>query len=217
MIYSNHKKWAMLIFDFYIERLLKANFSGFSMINEMPVIGADTPLLVTPNHFSWWDGFFIDYVFKKLTNRKLYMMMTEEQLSKYYFFSKVGAYSINPVNPKSIIESFRFTREKLLEPNSYVVVYPQGEIEPYEKRPFNLKPGIVKILFDIEKSVKLLPVGFRINYGNEKHPEVFVRFGNPIDSKIVCKNFDSFNAVFAENMSLLDSSISNNHKKDFFE
>ena len=36
-------------------------------------------------------------------------MMLEKQLSKYRFFSKIGAYSIEPNSPKGILKSLGYT------------------------------------------------------------------------------------------------------------
>ena len=61
----------------------------------LPEFDKSKSLIVTPNHFSWWDGFFIYWTNKKLFNRKLYVLMLEEQLKRYWFFKKLGCYSID--------------------------------------------------------------------------------------------------------------------------
>ena len=102
MIQASHKKWARRIFNPYCDSLLKRNFSQFLRVNTFPRLSPDLPLIITPNHISWWDGFFIDYLTRKFLNRKGYIMMLEEQLSKYWFFQKIGAFSIDPSNAKRI-------------------------------------------------------------------------------------------------------------------
>ena len=79
--------------------------------------------------------------FKKETGYKIKMMMLEEQLKRYWFFNLLGAYSIEPKNSLSIKETINYTRTLLIEKGNGIVIYPQGEIEPYEKRRFNLKRG----------------------------------------------------------------------------
>ena len=59
MIKADHKKWAEFVFDIYLRRLLKKSFYDFRIINELPAFDYSKSIIVTPNHFSWWDGFFI--------------------------------------------------------------------------------------------------------------------------------------------------------------
>ncbi|MDX1777464.1 MAG: hypothetical protein R3339_01145, partial [Thermodesulfobacteriota bacterium] len=96
MIKASHKKWARLIFNPYCDLLLKRNFSQFLLVNDFPQLSPKLPLIITPNHISWWDGFFIYYLSKKKFNRKIYLMMLESSLEKFWFFQKIGAFSINP-------------------------------------------------------------------------------------------------------------------------
>jgi 1-acyl-sn-glycerol-3-phosphate acyltransferase len=217
MIKADHKKWAVLLFDFYIGRLLKNNFGKFLALNELPSIESNHSLLVTPNHFSWWDGFFIDYTFKKLSKRKLHLLMLEEQLKRFWFFKKVGAYSINFSNPKSMAETISYSRMILHNPNNFVVVYPQGEIRPYEERPVKMKEGIRSIVKDTRNKTFVLPAAFKIIYGKDKNPDVHLRFGEMISSEIVRENFSFYSDKFNENLHLLDQSDNTAEGKNLFK
>ena len=161
MIRADHKIWAETIFFPYVTRILKKSFSNFYLVNDFPSIPSDRSLIITPNHISWWDGFFIYYLVKKKFNRKIYLMMLESSLEKFWFFQKIGAFSINPANAKSIIESFGYSREVLSNKNNFLVTYPQGEIEAFEKRPLNLKAGIKSMVKPMKELVDILPVGFK--------------------------------------------------------
>ena len=217
MIKADHKKWARRLYDFYVPRLLRSNFQHFYLTNEFPQIPNDEGLIITPNHFSWWDGFFIDYTLSHFSNRKIYMLMLEEQLKRYWFFQKVGAFSINPKNPKSIKTTFDYIIEVVCNPKNVLLFYPQGEIEDYVKRPLKVKEGLKTILNMTHSKVNILPVAFKIKYGNTKKPDLLVRFGETIASSKAKEDFNLFIDSFNSNVDFLDKVPSKNYKENLFK
>lgn len=194
-IKAEHKLWAEFLFNFYIQRLLNNNFSGFYHLGEIPVQNNDEKIIITPNHFSWWDGFFAYRFIKKFfPQKKLHMLMLESQLKRYWFFSKVGAYSIDPENPKKIIGTINYTAEILRDSGNLVVIYPQGEIEPQDTETLNLKKGIVKVLEKAGEAITVLPVAFRIIFGNEMKPTVVSTCGQMYQSDEITGKFGSYSA-----------------------
>lgn len=217
MIIAEHKNWARTLYDLYIKKILKKSFSNFFITNLPPDIPPNKGLIVTPNHISWWDGFFVDYVFKNLTDKTIHLMMLESSLQKFWFFKKVGAYSIDPDKPKAIIESFNYTREILSNRNNFVVTYPQGEIEPYEKRPLSIKPGIKQLVRPIMSDVMVLPIGFKIEYFEERYPAVICRFGSLVKGEDIITDFKNFETEFMNNLDFLSkNSFSRKFEKDLF-
>lgn len=217
MIKADHKKWARWLYDFYVPRLLKSNFQNFYLTNEFPDIPDNQSLIITPNHFSWWDGFFIDYTLRFFSKRKIYLLMLEEQLKRYWFFKKVGAFSINPHNPKSIKKTFDYIIEVIGDPKNVLIFYPQGEIEDYVKRPLTVKEGLKTILNMANTEVNILPVAFKIKYGNTKKPDVLVRFGEVITSVKAKENFNFFIDAFNSNVNFLDELQTDNLKENLFK
>jgi 1-acyl-sn-glycerol-3-phosphate acyltransferase len=217
MIKADHKKWARFVFNIYIDRELKKHFTNFYEANDFPNIGNDTGLILAPNHISWWDGFFIDYVTLKHLERKFHIMMLESQLKKYSFFGKLGAYSIVPENPKSIIETTNYTVSLLKDTRNVVVTYPQGEIEAYEMRPLGIKEGLRIILKRVPVNTYVLPVAFKIHYYNEKNPALAVRYGHLLEGVKIIEDFNVFKEQFYSNLdSLAVSAYNRNFKSDLF-
>ena len=131
MIEAKHIFWAEKLFQFYIFRLLKKHFHAFHLLGEIPKIDPNIPVILIPNHSTWWDGFFFYLLNRKLFKRTIYLMMLESQLSKYHFFSKVGAYSVAPENPKKILQSLRYTiglLKKHTDKKPIICIFPQGEM-----------------------------------------------------------------------------------------
>jgi 1-acyl-sn-glycerol-3-phosphate acyltransferase len=193
------------IFRGYIYRELKKNFQAFYMLNEFPAIPEDRSLLITPNHFSWWDGFFVDYLGTRFLKRQVYLMMLEEQLQRYWYFKKFGAFSVDPGNIQSVIETLKYTLKPLMDPSNYVVIYPQGVLEPYGKEPIVIRKGGLRYLINhAPHPFLILPIGFRVTYYNEKHPEISVRMGGMIESENLKGNFNYFKKQFLHNLEELD-------------
>lgn len=218
MIKAEHSIWARLVFNLYINRLLKKSFSNFYLTNEPPDISNEKSLIVTPNHVSWWDGFFIDFLSRKKFNRKMYLMMLESSLKKYWFFKKVGAYSIEPSNPRSIVDTVKYTNDILYSKESFVVTYPQGEIEPFEKRPLSIKSGLKLFVKEHSDNTLVLPIGFKIQYYDKKNPSVICRFGDLLTGSEIKKDYDRYIKIFTNNLDELNNSANEkNFIMDLFE
>jgi 1-acyl-sn-glycerol-3-phosphate acyltransferase len=214
MIRAEHRKWADRIFKFYIFRLLKKNFSHFYRLNDFPQFPSGAAVL-TPNHISWWDGFFMYFLQKKIApEKKLNLMMLEKQLKRYSFFKKVGAFSIDPDHPAGMKETVYYFRELLEGAENWIVLYPQGEIQPYERA--TLKQGL-QLFLKKQPTHPVIPVGFRILYENEKNPALYMRFGEPLQAETVVKDFKVYEDAFFRNLKQLNRDIYENKKgKDLF-
>ena len=154
MIQARHRLWADIIFQPYLTWLFKRNFHEIQLLGTPPEIPDDLPVLLLPNHSTWWDGFFVYLLNKKMFRRTAYLMMLESQLSKYKFFAKIGAYSIEPENRQGIIESLEYTVQLLnqemplrrsRDPDHrdgvppLVSIFPQGQLLPWQTRPSRLQ------------------------------------------------------------------------------
>ena len=178
MIRAQHRLWADIIFQPYLARLFKRHFYEIRLLGELPEIPDHLPLLLLPNHSTWWDGFFVYLLNKRVFHRTAYLMMLETQLSKYKFFRKIGAYSIEPENPRKVIESLEYTVELLRREMSLVTVFPQGQLLPWYTRPLGYKRGVEWILQKYGKQVTVLPLAIRTEFLGEKQPSVFFLFGD---------------------------------------
>ena len=115
MITARHARWAERLFTPYVRRLVRRHFSHYYLVNSMPTIDPAASLLVTPNHISWWDG-FLAYVFfrPRLPGRRLHLMMLERELCRYSFFSRLGAFSIDPGEWSHVMETAAYVQGCLL-------------------------------------------------------------------------------------------------------
>jgi 1-acyl-sn-glycerol-3-phosphate acyltransferase len=204
MIKADHKKWARIIFNPYEEMLLKKNFSNFFITSRFPDTDHSRGIIIAPNHISWWDGFFVDYISRKYLNRKFHILMLEEELRKYPFFRKTGAFSINPDRSGEIRNTFNYAREILKDSNNLLVFYTQGKIEPFDKEP-ELKAGLLHLIKSVDCDI--MPAAFRIEYLNKKKPAVFFRPGEIISSSAVSINYRIFTDAFKSNINDLKCDV----------
>jgi 1-acyl-sn-glycerol-3-phosphate acyltransferase len=218
MLEARYNKTALFLFDVYIGRLLRKNFSNFFLSNLPPELPQDKSLVITPNHISWWDGFFIHHLNRFLLNKNLYYMMLQKQLERYWFFRYLGAYSIIPENPKSISETVKYTSKILSNFKNAVAFYPQGEIEAFDKRPLNLKRGLQLFLRSKKDCCVVLPVAFKIQHYNKKYPAIIFQAGRIINPAEILNDFGAFEKEFYANLDALNESVFNqNFVKDLFE
>lgn len=215
MIEAGHFPAAKVIYRMYVNRLLKNNFRKFVLINKFPDTEKFGGLILTPNHFSWWDGFFADYLLRKFCGRKEYIMMLEEQLQRYKFFRYVGAFSVNTNSPDEIKKSLEYSRKIVSDKSNVLIYYPQGEIQPYEAGNIKFKKGLKKISSVMDLSIQI--VSFKIVYSEYKKPSVYCRAGETINAKNLSESFDHFESCFINNVSLLDKEYNSGKGIDLFK
>lgn len=181
MIKARHSFWADQLFRRYVTRLLKRHFCRFHLLGERPSPDPAYPLLLLPNHSSWWDGFWVYLLNRKLFQRPFYVMMLERELRKYPFFARIGAFGIDPHNPKGILHALRYTGEVIRAPHArgkpLVCIFPQGELRPWARRPLNYKRGIDWIIEKYTGKINVIPLAIRAEHLGQQYPEVFFLFG----------------------------------------
>ena len=180
MIKAAHAGWFEQIFRLYIVRLLKKSFAGMYIYGDIPVTLPQIPVVLVPNHTTWWDGFFVYLLNAKVFKRPLYLMMGEEQLQSFRFFTKVGAYSVPLESRKGMMDSLRYTIELLSERNEpppLICLFPQGELLSWFRRPLGFRRGLEWILARYPGDINLIPLAIKAEFGAEQRPEVFFLFG----------------------------------------
>lgn len=182
MIKAHHNNLIDRIFQPYVTWLLRKNFYLISLFGDITALPDDRPLLLLPNHSSWWDGFFIYLLNKKVLKRDAYLMMLEDQLEHNRFFARLGAYSIDPANFSGLRQSLNFTIEILerYPKHALVCIFPQGLLQPWSKRPLEYRKGIDWIVKRTQHPMTIIQLAIKAEFMLEQRPEVFLKFGNPI-------------------------------------
>ena len=179
MIPATKSWWAELLFRPYLNWIARKEFSGVHLQGTLPQLNPELPLLLLPNHSTWWDGFFVYLLNRRIFKRELYLMMLESQLSTYRFFRRLGAFSVKADSPRDLQRSLNYSVE-LLKNNSsrstVLCLFPQGELTLWDARPLNYKGGVEWILSQYGERVNLLPLAIKIEQTGHRHPEAFFLF-----------------------------------------
>ncbi|MFN7249714.1 MAG: lysophospholipid acyltransferase family protein [Anaerobacillus sp.] len=187
MIEARKSPFFSQIFHYYNRRLLKKSFHHLYLNQQTDPI-ATSPTLYIINHSSWWDGLITFYLTKTVIEQDCYAMMTEQGLTSFPFFRKIGGYSINKDNPKDVIKSLAYTK-KLLKLAKGVWIFPQGKEEHLEKRPLLFQSGVSRLITQVP-DLTVIPITFYYTFLHDQHPEVFITIGE----KLPRSTLDSFSS-----------------------
>jgi 1-acyl-sn-glycerol-3-phosphate acyltransferase len=135
-----------------------------------------TPILLTPNHSSWWDGFIALWLAEQYFGRTFRVLMREDQLRRNAFLRGLGAFGIRPESPASIRAALNYMNELLLDPNMLLVVFPQGKIRPQMVQEWELRPGLTRLS---APNAVVVPAYFHQEALNNPRPTQFIRLGQP--------------------------------------
>jgi 1-acyl-sn-glycerol-3-phosphate acyltransferase len=130
----------------------------------------------TPAHTSFWDGFVASQLCHA-AGWEGYCLMEEQNLLRYRFLARLGAFSIRRGDPVSALESLRYACRLLARPGTAVVIFPEGELRPYRGEPQPLERG-VEVLAR-RAGCTCLPVAFRYRFFEHELPDVLVGVGEP--------------------------------------
>ncbi len=176
MIRARYIRRYVKFISWYLLLRIRIHFKSVHIQGELE--GNDAPLLVIANHFSFWDGFIIQYLNLKRFRKKFYFMMLEEQLKKRMFLNKCGGFSISK-NPKELIESINHAATLLKDSNNMVLIFPQGHIETKYRFPFHFEKGVEAILKRSSGSARILFIANMIEYYSQARPSLFIHYEQP--------------------------------------
>ncbi len=138
------------------------------------------PLIICANHSTWWDG-YVALLLERQLRYSAYLMMEEAQLRRYSFFTWAGCFSVDRQNVRSALQSLQYASKILKErPRRFVWLFPQGEIEPNDRRPLTFFNGAAYLARAVSPAI-VLPIAIRIEFQMEQRPSLFIRQGEPLE------------------------------------
>ena len=167
------------LFALVVRYLLRSHFSGFTLLGPLPALDLHRPWIFVANHISWWDGFFLWSLQRKLApQRRIYTVMLAREYVKMRWFRWIGAFPIEPGSSASLRYLFRFM-EKLGHPSQkawILSIFPQGEIRPMATRPLHVHRGFMGLMKRAPEAL-VIPVALHIEPGTERCPKVWIKLG----------------------------------------
>ncbi len=162
------------LIDWYIGHKLKSAFRGLWIRGSLP--SPTVPLLVYANHSSFWDGFVLHQL-AQVGGWNAFAMMDEENLARYPFHRRMGAFSVRQHDSASALETMKYANSLFSLPQAVVCIFPQGEIRPAGANLGPLSRGL-EVLARRSNALSV-PVGVRYCFFEQECPDVLVEFGTP--------------------------------------
>ncbi|MBN2275433.1 MAG: lysophospholipid acyltransferase family protein [Bacteroidales bacterium] len=196
IIKAHHHFIVYPFFKIYTLISIRRNFHEVKIIGE--ATEKNLPMLVVANHFSWWDGIFVNYVNMKKFKRRFYFMMLEEQLQIYSFFRKLGGYSVRK-HSRTMIESLRYTQELLSKKSNMVLIFPQGAIQSLYHSTLIFEQGIERIVNNLSNEIQLVFIVNLIDYFSHPKPTLYIYLKEyRLNGENLSEMQDSYNAFLQE-------------------
>jgi 1-acyl-sn-glycerol-3-phosphate acyltransferase len=162
------------VIDWYIGRKVRSAFRGVWVRGELP--SSKSGLIAYLNHSSFWDG-FIAHQLGKAAGWDSYAVMEEQNLAKYPFHTRIGAFSIRRGDPRSAVETLKYAKTVLSRPNACVIIFPQGEIRAGQGPLGDLSRGVEVLARSSKKPA--VPIAVRYAFLEHEHPDVLIEVGTP--------------------------------------
>jgi 1-acyl-sn-glycerol-3-phosphate acyltransferase len=162
------------VLDGYVGWKFRSAFRGLWVRGQLP--GGEGSRLVYANHSNWWDGFVLHQV-GRAAGWDAYCVMEEQNLERYRFLSRLGAFSIRRGEWASSLETLRYAGQLLRKPRAAVCLFPEGELRPFGVLPLRLERG-VELLARVGK-VDCVPLAIRYAFFEHERPDVLVEVGAP--------------------------------------
>ena len=144
---------------------------------------ADRPLLLCPNHASWWDGFLVRELQRALRPRApLLTLMLASELRRRPWLALLGAVGLEPGSTASIRAALRRMEGARGErPDVVAAVFPQGRIRPPHARPLGFRPGVRAVARALAPATAL-PVALHVAFGREPRAVAYLSVGEPVQA-----------------------------------
>jgi len=167
----------------YIHRLLGKHFHAvrLSLGGHPPRIEEDRPLVVYLNHASWWDPLLMMWLGKQCyPGRAQYGPIEAEQLKRYGFFKYLGVFGAERGTVSGARNFLRVSGSILAQRGTMLWMTPQGRFADIRERPLSFAPGLSHLCKHQANTV-FVPLAVEYAFGQERLPEIFVHFGDPVD------------------------------------
>lgn len=168
-MYHPHKNG--LIFQFYswyISYILKKDFSNFSY-NDLS-IKEDQAILLLANRFSWWDGFMLFQLNKRVFKKQFHALVTTEDYEKLNYLKYFGAFAPEKKG-KDVVETLMYAGSLLNDARNLVLIFPQGKIKSAHVDAIAFEKGVMQIVNASKKKFQMVFSVILIDYFNNKKPQ----------------------------------------------
>ncbi|WP_026689382.1 lysophospholipid acyltransferase family protein [Alteribacter aurantiacus] len=166
------------LFSVYNKRLLTKHFQSVQVKNDWTPTSSKRGVLFYINHSSWWDSLVLFHLNRHVLKQDGYALMSEEGLTKFPFFKKLGAFPINSSSYTSVLRSLK-KAAKLLDEGKALYLFPQGEERHVDIRPLHFQHG-ASYLVQKAEACDVVPITFYHGLLHGQYPEFYIHIGPSI-------------------------------------
>jgi len=176
MIKAKHNRLYIWFFRNYFGLLRKIHFRKMTVVSDV-LIPENQSVLLFQNHFSWWDGYWSDWISKDILKRKFHVMMSEDNLRKHFFLNRCGVFSIQK-NNRDFLNSLAYSSELLRDPKNLVTIYPTGVMLTQHQQLLHFQQGIDRIVSGETSHFAIVLAVFLVDYFGFPRPEIRIYLDN---------------------------------------
>ena len=170
--------WALKLLNAYLTIRLRLSFHEvlFDLGPAHKKLLPNQPVIFIANHSSWWDGFLIFELYKKLGLKKPFrIVMLERELKKFPFFRSCGAVGLIPKDSAHNDQIFQSLK------GTCVSFFPQGQMYSQGQRPLNFRSGIESVIKSLHP-IQIITVALHIEPFQNMKPTALIKLGEVISS-----------------------------------
>lgn len=155
-------------YSWYINYILKKDFSAFNY-NQL-TIKEDEAVLLLANRFSWWDGFMLFQLNKKVFKKQFHALVTTDDYEKLNYLKYFGGFAPQKKG-KDVLETLMYAGSLLNDPRNLVLIFPQGKIKSAHVNSIAFEKGVMQIVNASKKKFQTVFSVILIDYFNNKKPQ----------------------------------------------
>lgn len=167
----------------YAERMIRRKFHSVRMLAGgceaiRETVEGEAPVVALLSHASWWDPLVGLLVWRRyLQDRDLWMPMDADQLARFGFFKRLGAFGVRPDDPRSLEAMRRHVLAHFRDSDRPALgLTPQGRFtDPRE--PVRLRPGAAAIAAAAPPGTKVMSVAVEYVFWQDQRPEILIAAG----------------------------------------
>jgi len=182
------RRLATTVVERMIERSLRQSFRRLVWVGPepwqgpAPALSPDRPLVLYTNHHSFYDGYFLWLLVRRMMDRPPLLWMNE--WTRIPLFGPLGTLPFPPDDPAQRLATIRETARRLRDRPEHVFLYfPEGELRSPDE-------GVAEFSRDaFRRLAKLLPdatqwwpVGIHVTWWGEDRPTALFAGGTPHDT-----------------------------------
>jgi 1-acyl-sn-glycerol-3-phosphate acyltransferase len=157
-------------------RLAGVHVAGLEGAASLP---GEEPLLLVANHTSWYDGFLLREVHRRVRpTAPLRTLMLDSELRKAPVLRWIGGTGFDPDRPVTLRSALRELKA-LRRSGVAISFFPQGRIYPATRRPLGFRPG-VSLLARTLAPLHVVPVAIHLEMGTRTRPTAWILAGSPV-------------------------------------